>query len=224
MSVLSSWGAVCSGTIHNGMQTFSMLRKESLGGDFGTSCGRKGGCVMKHRISSEDRTIFGVTTSLGRFGVALSDRGIVWIDLAYRGRVRIGGAGGEATEAARKASALLQRYAAGEDVPFDVPLDLRKATPFQKAVWRAAASIPYGETRSYKWIAERIGKPGSARAVGQALGANPIPIIIPCHRVVTSAGAIGGFSGGRGLKERLLRREAGMRCGCTTVGSRKGSH
>jgi methylated-DNA-[protein]-cysteine S-methyltransferase len=64
-------------------------------------------------------------------------------------------------------------------VSFDLPLDLRYYTPFQRAVWRAAATIPYGETRSYAWIAKKIGKPKAARAVGQALGANPVPILIP---------------------------------------------
>jgi O6-methylguanine-DNA--protein-cysteine methyltransferase len=78
-----------------------------------------------------------------------------------------------------KTVTLLQRYFSGECVPFDVPLDLRYYTPFQQAVWRAAADIPYGETRSYAWIAKRLKKPRAARAAGQALGANPVPIIIP---------------------------------------------
>jgi O6-methylguanine-DNA--protein-cysteine methyltransferase len=74
---------------------------------------------------------------------------------------------------------LLQGYFSGERVPFDVPLDLRNYTSFQQAVWRTAADILYGETRSYAWIAKMIKKPRAARAVGQALGANPVPIIIP---------------------------------------------
>jgi O6-methylguanine-DNA--protein-cysteine methyltransferase len=79
----------------------------------------------------------------------------------------------------RKTVTLLRRYFSGERVPFDVLLDLRYYTPFQQAVWRTAADIPYGETRSYAWIARRIRKTRAARAVGQALGANPFPIIIP---------------------------------------------
>ena len=74
---------------------------------------------------------------------------------------------------------LLQQYFSGRRVSFDLPLDLRYYTPFQRAVWKAAATIPYGETRSYAWIAKKIGKPKAARAVGQALGANPVPILIP---------------------------------------------
>ena len=74
---------------------------------------------------------------------------------------------------------LLDQYFSGKCVSFDLPPDMRYHTAFRQAVWNAAAEIPFGETRSYAWIAKRIGKPKSARAVGQALGANPIPIIIP---------------------------------------------
>jgi len=74
---------------------------------------------------------------------------------------------------------LIQQYFSGRRVSFDLPLDLSDFTPFQRAVWKAAASIPYGETRSYAWIAKRIGRPNAARAVGQAMGANPVPILVP---------------------------------------------
>jgi O6-methylguanine-DNA--protein-cysteine methyltransferase len=73
----------------------------------------------------------------------------------------------------------LKQYFSGRHVAFDLPIDLSYYTPFQRAVWKAAASIPYGETRSYAWIAKRIGRPKAARAVGQAMGANPVPILIP---------------------------------------------
>jgi methylated-DNA-[protein]-cysteine S-methyltransferase len=79
----------------------------------------------------------------------------------------------------KKTVKLLQQYFSGRRVSFDLPLDLSYYTPFQRAVWKAAATIPYGETRSYAWIAKKIGKPKAARAVGQALGANPVPILIP---------------------------------------------
>lgn len=79
----------------------------------------------------------------------------------------------------RKATRLLRKYFTGERVLFDVPIDLSYYTAFQQAVWRATGRIPYGETRSYAWVAARIGKPKAVRAVGQALGANPIPIIVP---------------------------------------------
>lgn len=79
----------------------------------------------------------------------------------------------------KKTVKLLQQYFSGTLASFDLPLDLGYYTPFQRAVWKAAATIPYGETRSYAWIAKKIGKPKAARAVGQALGANPVPILIP---------------------------------------------
>jgi len=102
----------------------------------------------------------------------------------------------------------LERYAGGERIIFNDAVDLENATPFQQAVWEATRSIPYGETRSYEWIAQRIGKPGAARAVGQALKNNPFPIIVPCHRVIGKDGSLTGFSCGLELKKRLLDIEA----------------
>jgi len=102
----------------------------------------------------------------------------------------------------------LRTYLNGYKASFPDELDLSGATPFQREVWEKNRLIPYGETRSYSWIAARIGKPGAARAVGQALGRNPIPIIIPCHRVVASDGKLGGFSGGLEMKRHLLSLEA----------------
>jgi len=103
----------------------------------------------------------------------------------------------------------LIRYFDGEQVDFVDKIDLSRATVFEKQVWLAAQSIPCGQTRSYGWIAKRIGKPSAARAVGQALGRNPIPILIPCHRVVRSNGQLGGFSGGIDMKQTLLAIEKG---------------
>jgi O-6-methylguanine DNA methyltransferase len=80
-------------------------------------------------------------------------------------------------------------------------------TPFQIRVYKEVSSIPWGRTRSYKWVAQRIGSPGSSRAVGAALRKNPFFFIIPCHRVIRKDGEIGGFSGGRRLKKRLLELE-----------------
>jgi O-6-methylguanine DNA methyltransferase len=89
---------------------------------------------------------------------------------------------------------------------------MKKYTAFQRAVWAACMEIPEGETRSYKWIAERIGKPGAARAVGSALGKNPFAPVVPCHRVIKSDGSPGGFSGPGGLKTklRLLKKEKAL--------------
>lgn len=99
----------------------------------------------------------------------------------------------------------LVAYLAGDLVAFD--LDLRpEGTPFQQQVWSALRRIPFGQTVSYGDLARELGRPGGARAVGQANGANPIPIVIPCHRVVARNG-LGGFSAGLHRKERLLALE-----------------
>jgi O-6-methylguanine DNA methyltransferase len=85
-------------------------------------------------------------------------------------------------------------------------------TPFQRAVWKACMTIPSGETRSYKWIAEKIGRPGSVRAVGNALGKNPFAPLVPCHRVIRSDGSPGGFSGPGGTRAKigLLKKEKAL--------------
>ena len=101
----------------------------------------------------------------------------------------------------------LTEYFAGERREFDLPLKL-DGTEFQMSVLRALQQIPYGETTSYAEIAERIGRPKAVRAVGAANGRNPIPIIVPCHRVIGSHGDLTGFGGGLDTKEALLRLEA----------------
>jgi O-6-methylguanine DNA methyltransferase len=102
---------------------------------------------------------------------------------------------------------MLQQYLLGETVDFtEIPL-APVGTPFQQSVWNTLCSIPWGETRSYKWVAEQVGNPNGMRAVGQANGRNPIPIIIPCHRVVQHNGGLGGYSGGLYIKNFLLSLE-----------------
>jgi len=105
------------------------------------------------------------------------------------------------------ARAQLTEYFAGERKEFDLPLRL-SGTEFQMSVLEALQQIPYGETTSYANIAERIGRPKAVRAVGAANGRNPIPIIVPCHRVIGSHGDLTGFGGGLDTKEALLRLEA----------------
>jgi methylated-DNA-[protein]-cysteine S-methyltransferase len=100
----------------------------------------------------------------------------------------------------------LAAYFAGTLKAFTVPLDFR-GTEFQRSVWAALLTIPFGETRSYGEIARQIGRPGASRAVGAASGRNPISIIAPCHRVIGAAGALTGFAGGLDVKERLLGLE-----------------
>jgi len=100
----------------------------------------------------------------------------------------------------------LKRYLAGERVQFTCPLDLR-GTPFQVAVWRELVRIPYGEIRTYAEIARAIGRPTATRAVGMANGANPLAIIVPCHRVIGSNGTLTGYGGGLPTKRWLLALE-----------------
>ena len=107
-----------------------------------------------------------------------------------------------ASEAARQ----LRAYFAGELRRFDLPLDMQ-GTDFQLRVWRELERIPYGETRSYLQVAEGIGAPRAVRAVGAANGANPIPIVVPCHRVIGANGKLVGYGGGLPLKRRLLELE-----------------
>lgn len=102
----------------------------------------------------------------------------------------------------------VQEYFAGMRREFTVETDLRGRTTFELSVWAVAARIAYGETRTYGWIAGQVGGgPGVAQAVGAALGANPLPLIIPCHRVIGSDGSLHGFAGGLALKARLLALE-----------------
>ncbi|HKR86345.1 MAG TPA: methylated-DNA--[protein]-cysteine S-methyltransferase [Terriglobales bacterium] len=100
----------------------------------------------------------------------------------------------------------LQAYFAGELESFDVEL-APNGTPFQQRVWKELLKIPYGETISYGELARRVGNPNASRAVGLANGSNPIPIIIPCHRVIGSNGKLTGYGGGLPIKERLLALE-----------------
>ena len=102
----------------------------------------------------------------------------------------------------------LRIYFAGHKITFSDKLDLSGATPFQRQVWEITMLIPYGETRSYTWVAEQIKQPGAVRAVGQALSRNPLPIIIPCHRVLAINDKLGGYSGGVEMKQYLLWLEA----------------
>jgi methylated-DNA-[protein]-cysteine S-methyltransferase len=101
----------------------------------------------------------------------------------------------------------LQEYFSGSRRAFDVPLDIA-GTGFQRRVWMEVGRIPFGETNTYVQIARAIGAPGAARAVGAANGANPLPVFIPCHRVIASGGGLGGYGGGLRLKKWLLEHES----------------
>ncbi len=118
--------------------------------------------------------------------------------------------GEECTDPALKACGKqLREYFAGKRQEFDLPLS-PTGTEFQKNVWRALKAIPYGELRSYRDIAESLQKPKAVRAVGAANGRNPLPIVIPCHRVIGSDGSLTGFAGGLEAKRVLLRLEGAI--------------
>lgn len=101
----------------------------------------------------------------------------------------------------------LDAYFDGTLREFSQKVSLINGTEFEKQVWLALRRIPYGETRTYKWMAEAVGCPKGSRAVGQALKKNPIPIVLPCHRIIESDGNLGGYSSGEDIKRRLLQME-----------------
>ena len=113
----------------------------------------------------------------------------------------------QSTPLLRKAQAELTEYFAGKRTAFTVPL-APQGTAFQQAVWDALLAIPYGETRSYGAVAGQIGKPKAARAVGMANNRNPLPVFIPCHRVIGANGKMVGYGGGLHIKEALLALES----------------
>lgn len=114
---------------------------------------------------------------------------------------------GQASSRLREARAQLIDYLAGKRRSFDLPLDLSRGTSFQQKVWRTLRSVSYGQLRSYQWVAVRVGGRQYARAVGNAVGANPMPVVIPCHRIVAQDASLGGFSGGLPAKRKLLTLE-----------------
>ena len=103
-------------------------------------------------------------------------------------------------------TAILEYFSKQTPLPA-IPLDMRSGTAFQKKVWQSLCRIPFGETRSYLDIARITGKPKAARAVGQACGKNPIALVVPCHRVISEGGKLGGYSGGLNIKKALLKLE-----------------
>ncbi|HEU4438804.1 MAG TPA: methylated-DNA--[protein]-cysteine S-methyltransferase [Methylomirabilota bacterium] len=137
--------------------------------------------------------------------------------------VRTGRAEKPATAAARRlaeqAREEIHEYLRGRRAFFQVPVDLQMVPDFQRRVLEAAAHIPFGEGRPYAWIAQRIGHARAVRAVGTALGRNPVPLILPCHRVWRSDGGLGGYIFGAGVKNRLaaLERTTPVLEGCTTT-------
>ena len=148
-----------------------------------------------------------IQTELGAFRAQYSPRGVTSLDLPRRTGPRSGPPTKKTPSFIRKLAQQLKQYALGKTVRWSVPVDLSSGTSFQQQVWRSLTKIPRGQTQSYAWVARKIGKPGATRAVGTACGANPVPVIIPCHRVIASDGSLGGFGGGLPMKRRLLALE-----------------
>jgi methylated-DNA-[protein]-cysteine S-methyltransferase len=153
-------------------------------------------------------------SSIGTISVISRNEKIMSLDIrrenAYEAKKRLSVSYPEAIESEKsfkKIKLLLDRYLKGEKVDFDVNIDISRESPFTRKVLGELRKIPYGKLRSYLWIGKKLGYPMAARAVGQAVKKNPIPIIIPCHRVIRDDGSLGGFSLGIEIKKRLLMLE-----------------
>jgi len=152
-------------------------------------------------------------TPIGRLLIAADEAGLrhIRFDDARRDR-DIGPDWRRGTTHLERAIEQLRAYFAGERQDFDLAL-AAEGTPFRRSVWNELVNIPYGETISYGELARRIGDPAASRAVGAANGANPLPIVVPCHRVIGASGKLTGFGGGLPVKQWLLEHERGARQG-----------
>lgn len=162
-------------------------------------------------------TAAATNTKLGWAGVALSESGIRYATLFHRtesatlGELRAFGARPGEQARTAEALAMLVAYAEGEPAPIeDFPVDLPECTDMQRRIWLALREIPRGETRSYGWLARHVGAGHAPRAIGAAVGSNPIPLWLPCHRVVASDGTLHGFGGGLAMKSALLELEGAL--------------
>jgi len=147
-----------------------------------------------------------VDTPIGELTLVASGLGLR--NLLWAGRLAPDDAVAQRSPLLGEAARQLREYFAGDRTSFDLALDL-EGTRFQRKAWLALAEIPYGETRSYAEQAARLGRPHAVRAVGHANGRNPLPIVLPCHRVIGSDGSLTGFGGGLHVKRALLDLEAG---------------
>jgi len=159
-------------------------------------------------------------SALGTFRIASTESGLGYLGLPHANGRGLEGWLERCAPGARRKQALAPNrdairqvldYLDGKRTEFDLPLDLR-GTEFQESVWRALLEIPYGETRTYQELARSVGKPRAVRAVGSANGANPIPLIVPCHRVIATGGKLGGYGGGLEAKAWLLAMERSKPC------------
>ncbi|HSD78699.1 MAG TPA: methylated-DNA--[protein]-cysteine S-methyltransferase [Solirubrobacteraceae bacterium] len=152
-------------------------------------------------------TLVAVATPRGLARLAYADWGggvdAVLDELAARLSPRVVQAPGRLDAVRRE----LEEYFAGRRRAFDLPIDWSLTTPFARRVLQATAAIPFGETSTYAAVAAAAGSPRGSRAAGNALGSNPVPVVVPCHRVLRSGGVLGGYTGGLHRKELLLRLE-----------------
>jgi O-6-methylguanine DNA methyltransferase len=164
-------------------------------------------------------TLHPITTALGPVQVAFNSSGEVlylgFSDHEFRTPLleklaQWGPMPEPAAQASDRLREQLEAYVAGRRRTFDIPFRLH-GSPFERRVWAALQRIPFGETRSYGQLAADLGDPNLSRAVGRANGANPVSILVPCHRVIGANGALTGYAGGLARKERLLRLEGSLR-------------
>lgn len=160
-----------------------------------------GGAVPRHSAT----VCF--SSPLGLLEVEAAEAGVTRVRLGALGKPREVG-DGAALECARRAKAEILEYLNGNLREFSVPFVL-EGTPFQRGVWRKLARVPYGRTSTYGEVAAELGKPRAARAVGAACRDNPVPILVPCHRIISGNGSLGGFGGGADMKQKLLKLERG---------------
>ena len=158
--------------------------------------GQKGTNAMK--------SVFYYDTPIGRLGLAENGRAVT--DVLLHGE-HPADAEIRETPLLQKAAEQLAEYFGGLRTEFELPLEFETGTPFERTVWQALSTIPYGETRSYADIARQIGRPAACRAVGRANGRNPLSIFVPYHRVIGASGQLTGYGGGLDKKEALLRLE-----------------
>lgn len=149
---------------------------------------------------------------LGRMLLAATDRGLagVWFEGQRHGPDTTGWREDEGHPVLVEAIAQLRAYFAGERTTFDLPLDLQAGTPFQQSVWNALLAIPNGGTTSYAALARGLGREKAARAIGAAVGRNPLSVVVPCHRVLGTGGGLTGYAGGLERKTALLRLEGAL--------------
>jgi len=156
-------------------------------------------------MAGETNAIVPIATEFGDFTAVFTELGLA--ELFFPDRITAPAANRQKHPLSSNMVACITAIMNGAPQPPAPPLDLSTGTDFQRDVWEAMLRIPCGRTKSYGEIATEIGRPGATRAVGTACGANPVPLIVPCHRILAAGGCIGGFSAGLHWKRHLLERE-----------------